>query len=149
MIKALEQSHYIPEKERILIPLHVVRAVNTKFLIKVDRQVPIDFIVLPYIQSEEGYEKILMAIGFEEAKQFNKEVLGDTSFLGPPSKDPMTRATLFEWGGSKKGVYEEYVSNWVKYPPGDYTVILDNSGEITPTRGDAPVQITVWTQLAK
>ncbi len=144
-----QQSHYVVEKERVVIPLHITRDENVKVSVKIDQPVPIDLIVLPWKETAAGYEKIIEGLAINEAQKENWALFGKDSLLGKPEKGAMTTAHLFLWPGSKKGAYGEYTSEWSPYPADEYTIILDNSGEITPTRGDAPVQIAVWAQDVK
>lgn len=140
----LQTSSYIPKEELAVLHFSVPKTSNTKIAVNVEQQVPIDMVVLPWSTTENGYDHIMMAIGTHDAQELGK-ALGDTSFLGDPSKNPWTASRLFGYPLSKKGVYGQYESEWVSLSPGDYTIILDNEGNFTPTRGDAPVQIAVYT----
>ncbi|MFM0226626.1 hypothetical protein [Paraburkholderia dipogonis] len=140
----LQQSHYVPEKQRVVIPLHISKDVNVKISLRIDQQVPIDLVIVPFKVTDVGYDNLLNGVAFHEAQKSLYEMFGDDSVYGKPSKKDFSEADLFLWPGAKKGAYGEFESDWGEYPASDYTIILDNSGEITPSRGDAPVQIAVW-----
>jgi hypothetical protein len=144
-----KESHFVAEKTRVVIPLHISKEVSVKVSARIDQPVPIDLVVLPFKVTEDEYDNLTTAVALHEAKKDNYTLFGDSSLLGKPSKKDFTERDLFLWSGSKKGAYGEYESEWDTYPAGDYTIVLDNSGDITPSRGDAPVQIAVWATDAK
>ncbi|MFM0204515.1 hypothetical protein PQR53_32245 [Paraburkholderia fungorum] len=140
----LQQSQYVPEKQRVLIPLHISKDVNVKISLRIDQQVPIDLVIVPFKVTDAGYDNLLNGVAFHEAQKSLYEMFGNDSVYGKPSTKDFSEADLFLWPGAKKGAYGEFESDWAEYPASDYTIVLDNSGEITPSRGDAPVQIAVW-----
>jgi hypothetical protein len=139
----LQTASYVPEKELVVLHFHVSRTSNIKIAISVDRQVPIDMIVLRGTVIESHYDDILMSITEHDVQELGK-ALGAARSPEEPPKTYWSTAKLFANPLSKEGVYGQYESDWVSVAPANYTIILDNEGHFTPPRGDAPVQIAVY-----
>jgi hypothetical protein len=72
-----------------------------------------------------------------------KQVGEFLEFLG--EKNDAANINFFGDEFSKRAAYHRFESPWVNLEPGTYTIVLDNTGSFTPSRGDAPVHLELYS----
>jgi hypothetical protein len=140
----LTRSYYVATTQVEHFNFTVTKRSKVDLIIDIDNTVPVDVIVFPFNVSEDKYANLLMNMGMEEGQKMIATLFGNDARLTPPDKHALTEADLFALPLSKKGAYGHYESDWQVLAPGTYTVFVDNEGSFTPTRGDAPIRVTMY-----
>ncbi|VVQ23668.1 hypothetical protein [Pseudomonas fluorescens] len=142
---ALNYSFYVATEtmERFTFTAH--KRLKAAMIMDIDNTVPLDVVVLPGKWTDEEYTNLLSAIGYEEAQVLIEKTLGKGARMTPPDPNMLTSADIFTMPLSKKGAYVHWESGWQALDEGTYTVFLDNQGNFSPTRGDAPVRLLIYS----
>ncbi len=139
----LNETYYVATKEFQLIQFKLSAASHVAMVTAIDDSVPIDIVVLPFSLTEIQYSNIVMAIGFGEAEELLESIgLGDQTHAKASKK--IRESDLFESPLSKKGAYGQRTTEYHLLRSGTYTIVLDNSGNFTPSRGDVPMRIQLF-----
>lgn len=113
-------------------------AVQVRLSIDIAEKVPVNVV---FQRGKVTPEEYLMGLGVQMACQLIS--IGEAkSTKGSDCGDPFASRL------SKRAAYGSFASPWVTLPAGAYTVILDNSGQVSPSRGDAPLRLRVYTKAA-
>lgn len=127
-VPILSESIYLASNDLDVYQFNVERAAAFFMLLTIEGDVPIDVITLPKLVKAEQWllEAELMIIA------------GVFTLHGTQD--------VFSSAWSKKAAFREYQSGWINLEPGQYTVILDNTDQFTPSRGDALVNIQIYAE---
>lgn len=143
----MEESRYVATNNLDKIMFDINKPAQVKLVVDIDDRVPIDVVVLPLKATYAQYTNLVFNIGMQEGAEALATfaaLLGDNTNYKTDTRNRITEADLFNLPLSKKGAYVHYESDWTELKPGSYTVFLDNMGNFTPTRGDAPVKLAVY-----
>ncbi len=123
--------------------ISIYRPAVVQIVLDVDNKAPTDLLVFrgsissaDYVIKGDPQLKILGAIV--------NAVIPDTGSGQPADKrsEPANPQLVFR----KRGVYLHFESDWIDVLPGDYSVVADNTGWVTPSRGDAPVRMRIFVK---
>ncbi|WP_420992394.1 hypothetical protein ACKI2N_030155 [Cupriavidus sp. 30B13] len=139
----LADSYYIATSDFQILRLSLSRAADIKIAVSIDPPVPIDMVVMPFKLTAANYTNLLINMGLDQMCPFLSMLANDRD--KPDCSKTLSEQELFSMVSlSKKGVFAAYETRWVRLDAGEYSVVLDNGGNFTATRGDAPVQIAIY-----
>lgn len=142
---SLSYSFYIPQEGLESFSFTLNGRQNVALALVIDNTVPLDVLVFPGKITKQQYNHLVMTVGLEEGQDAMEEILGKGARLTPKDPNVPRADDLFSLPLSKKGAYVNWQSEWQVLDAGTYTVFLDNSGNFSPSRGDAPVQVGVYS----
>lgn len=137
-----DETYYVATKEESLVTFKLPKAAEVAFVIDIDNQVPLDIVIWPSALTETQYTNMKVSIGMSQMGDVLRTISGDNSKPG----EKFTEAELFFHPQSKRGAHGHRETTWFPYDAGTSTIVLDNSGDFTTTRGDAPVRVQIWTR---
>jgi hypothetical protein len=137
-----DETYYVATKEESLVTFKLPKPAEVALVIDIDNQVPLDIVLWPGPLTETQYANMKVNIGMGQMGDVLRTISGDNS---KPGKK-FTEADLFFHPQSKRGAYGHRETAWFPYDAGTSTIVLDNSGDLTTTRGDAPVRVQIWTR---
>lgn len=144
----LSYSYYIATGSFEGFSFTLSKRMNVQMVLNIDNTVPLDVLTFPAVITKEQYGNMMANLAYEQSQDMMEQVLGKGARLTPRQANMPTEQQLFGFPLAKKGAYVHWESGWQVLDGGVYTVVLDNQGTFSPTRGDAPVQVLLYSAPA-
>lgn len=142
----IDSKLYVPAEDVKRIAFVINKPAQARLILDIDNDVPLDIVTLAGNVSIAGYGMVTAA---RVMGSVSKALGNDDAGNSDDKDDVKTYAELFTAPLSKEAAYQHYESEWADLKPGEYTVFLDNSGDNTPSRGDAPVHALVQVRASQ
>ena len=131
-VKFIDEDRFVATEDAAVVHFNVKGRVKVRMLISIDNAVPLDVVAMSGAVSKNDYVMAaavksfadVMSILSDDARKNNPDFFGDDL--------------------SKQSAYKRFESPWVQLNAGKYSVVLDNTGTFTPTRGDAAVNVKLF-----
>lgn len=121
---------YVPAGDAEVLTITVNSPTQLKLLLHIEGDAPLDVLFLPGQVSRGQW--LLDAVATDMAAPFE--------LMAGGSPDARFQGAL-----SKRAAFRTFESEWGTAPPGDYTIVLDNTVAFTPERGDVVVKLDVYS----
>jgi hypothetical protein len=128
-----DQIVYVTQGEAYSYGVNVKMPAEIQVVAEIDSKSPIELRI---------YEGLISATAYAISQDREMQTIGRALDKLAGAEQPESPKPVLTY--IKEGAYRHFETDWIAVKPGEYSVIVDNTGSnSTPSRGDAPVRLQV------